>query len=320
MSDGLRFNRFGAASCASNRIFSISSLGIWRIAMSPTTSSHEPGEHDSARLKEAAELLRIRYRNNDVTQPSLWNDVLSTLLSHRSIRTFLPDPVPREALDLAIAAAQSAASSQNLQIWSVVAVEDQDRIRRLSDLSASQGFIRKVPLFLAWLADLTRLSLVAKERGVSTETLHHLEPFIISIIDATLAAQNAVVAFESLGFGTVYIGALRYEPEKVIAELALPPHVLPIFGLCVGYPDPTVSTGIKPRLPLPTVLHHEHYNFAGQRQAINEYDSKMHQFQKEQGITPVNWSANSVDRVEILQQQILYQHYSGRLKRLGFAR
>ena len=35
-----------------------------------------------------------------------------------------PDPVPAGAIELAVAAAQSAPSSSNLQPWSVVAVED----------------------------------------------------------------------------------------------------------------------------------------------------------------------------------------------------
>jgi nitroreductase len=58
----------------------------------------------------------------------------------------------------------------------------------------------------------------------------------VAVIDAALAAQNAVVAAEALGLGTVSIGALRNRPLDVAAELGLPPRVLPIFGLCVGWP------------------------------------------------------------------------------------
>lgn len=274
----------------------------------------------SAPETAAAALLRARYRDERSAEPAHWNETLATLLSHRSVRAYRPDPVPDDMLELAIAAAQSGASSQNLQMWSVVAVKDRARIAHLADISAAQEFIRDAPLFLAWLVDLARLGLVAEERGVKTETLHHLEPFIIAMIDATIAAQNAVIAFESLGLGTVYIGAFRYEPEAVIAELNLPPHVAPIFGMCVGYPDPAVPTGVKPRLELSTVLHRERYELAHQGEAIRSYDEKMREFQKEQGLKPMDWSTNSVTRVDILRQQIDHRHYGDRLRRLGFAR
>ena len=67
--------------------------------------------------------------------------------------------------------------------------------------------------------------------------LDYLEPFIVGIIDTALAAQSAAIALESLGLGFVYIGAMRNHPEEVAAELGLPPHVMALFGMCVGYPD-----------------------------------------------------------------------------------
>lgn len=283
-------------------------------------SDHIAADASGAPFPAAATLLQDRYRDRRPAGPAHWNETLATLLSHRSVRAYRSDPVPEEALELAIAAAQSGASSQNMQMWSVVAVEDRARIVRLAKISAAQGFIEKAPLFLAWLVDLARLGLAADERGVETAALHHLEPFIIATIDATIAAQNAVIAFESLGLGTVYIGAFRYEPEAVIEELRLPAHVAPIFGMCVGYPDPAAPAGVKPRLSPSAVLHREHYRLSHQREAILAYDAKMHEFQKEQGLPLVDWSTNSVRRIEILRQQIDHRHYGERLKRLGFAR
>ena len=57
-------------------------------------------------------------------------------------------------------------------------------------------------------------------------------------IDAALAAQNAVVAAQSLGLRTVYIGAMRNDPVRVAELLGLPPRAFVVFGLCVGYADP----------------------------------------------------------------------------------
>ena len=61
---------------------------------------------------------------------------------------------------------------------------------------------------------------------------------MVACIDAALAAQNAVVAAESLGLRTVYIGAMRNDPAQVHELLGLPQKAFVVFGLCVGYADP----------------------------------------------------------------------------------
>ncbi len=188
---------------------------------------------------QAAEsLLWARNRDPGGPIPGPWNDVIAGLVHHRSVRNFAPASLPQGLVETLVAAAQSAASSSNLQTWSVVAVEDPARKARLSELAGSQAFIRQAPLFLVWLVDLSRNERVAAERQIKLEAIDYLETLFIGIIDAALAAQNAVVALESLGLGAVYVGAIRNKPEQVAAELGLPPRVMPVFGLAVGYPRP----------------------------------------------------------------------------------
>src|SRR6201987_28366 len=158
---------------------------------------------NEATLKLARELLHARYRATDIPGVSAWNDVLATLLSHRSVRAYQSTPLPEGTLELIVAAAQSAATSSNLQTWSVVAVEDPDRKAKLSAVAANQAHIRECPLFLVWLADLARVDHLANSRGISLAALPFVETFLIAVIDAALAAQNAVVAAESLGLSTV---------------------------------------------------------------------------------------------------------------------
>jgi len=117
-------------------------------------------------------------------------------------------------------------------------------------------------------------------------------------IDAALAAQNAVVAAESIGLGTVYIGALRNKPEEVAQILNLPPHVVAVFGLCIGYADPVVNVAIKPRLSQSVVLHRETYQLAQQEPGISEYNQIMKKFYNSQHINiPGDWSEHSSKRV-----------------------
>ncbi len=245
----------------------------------------------------AAALLESRYGAADIPPPSAWNDVLATLLAHRSVRAFLPDPVPADTLATLVAAAQSAATSSNLQTWSVVAVEDPARKARLSVMAGSQKHIDQCPLFLVWLADLARTGQVAADRGATVEGTQYLEMMLMAAIDATLAAQNAVVALESLGLGSVYIGGIRNRPEEVAAELGLPPQVFAVFGLCVGIPDPAVRTDIKPRLPQEAVLHREQYDPQAQHAAVASYGARMNAFQALQNLPPEDWARRVIARV-----------------------
>lgn len=244
------------------------------------------------------ELLRLRYGALLFEPVEQWNHCLDTLLSHRSVRAYVPDPLPNGTLETLIAAAQSASTSSNLQTWSVVAVTDTDRKAQLSHFAGNQSYIRQCPLFLVWLADLARLHYVAAQRSLPDAGLDYLEMFVTAIVDASLAAQNAVVAAESMGLGTVYIGAIRNRPEEVTALLKLPSQVFAVFGLCVGYPDPAQPPVIKPRLPQTTVLHRETYDLAGQAPDINQYNQTMRSFYTQQQM-PVtgDWSDHSIKRV-----------------------
>ncbi len=226
--------------------------------------------------------------------------VIARLLSHRSVRQYLPKALPEGTLELLVAAAQSAASSSNLQLWSVVAVEDEERRRALSRVANNQPHIQQAPLFLVWIADLNRGAELSRARGIPSEGLSYLEMFLMASIDTALAAQNAVVAAESLGLGTVYIGALRNHPERVAELLGLPSTAFAVFGLCVGWPDPNAQAAIKPRLPQPVVLHRDLYLLSeSEHAAVAGYDALMQGFYSEQRM-PVpegGWSLHSAKRV-----------------------
>jgi len=247
----------------------------------------------------SAETLLWQRNRDEVAGPQdQWNDTLATIINHRSVRAFLPRALPGGTLELLVAAAQSASTSSNLQLWSVIAVEDPARKARLSELAGAQKFIRDAPLLLVWLCDHARLDAIAAERQTPVEGLQYLEEFIVGIIDAALAAQSAAIAAESLGLGCVYVGAVRNSPEQVAAELGLPPRVFAVFGMSVGVPDPAGETGVKPRLPRPVVLHREQYAGASREGEIARYNATVRGFQREQGMREQDWTQQSIDRVK----------------------
>jgi nitroreductase len=267
---------------------------------------------------ETSPLLTARYGGavDAATLPP--NPVIEALLAHRSVRAFLPDALPSGTLEMLAAAAQSAATSSNVQAWSLVAVTEPLLKARLAELSAKQGFIAQAPLFLAFVADTSRLRRLGARHGSAMEGLDYLEAFIVASVDAALASQNTVVAAEALGLGTVYVGALRNKPEEVAAELGLPPGAVALFGLCVGHPDPAKPGAVKPRLPQAAVLHRDRYDMAAEEAAIADYDDRLKAFSLSQGIGPAGWVGRMLSRMADAAALHGRDRMKPALRRLGF--
>ncbi|MCH4091691.1 NADPH-dependent oxidoreductase [Acetobacter sp.] len=234
-------------------------------------------------------LWEERY-GTDVPAPSVTPDtVTESLLAHRTVRAYLNTPLPDGALEAAIAAAQSASTSSNMQIWSVVAIEDQARRDRLAALAGNQAHIREAPLLLVWLIDCGRLKRIGEAEGRPTDNLDYLDTFMVGAVDAGIAAQNAVASFEAVGLGIVYLGGMRNHSEEVARELNLPPLTAVAFGLSVGFPDPDRPAHIKPRLAQSVVLHREQYDASGEQEAITRYNEVYAAFQKTEGLPEKRW-------------------------------
>jgi nitroreductase len=242
-------------------------------------------------------LLQQRYGLADPPLGALDHPAVRTMLAHRSVRAYRPDPLPEGTLETMLAAAQSASTSSNLQTWSVVAVEDAARRERLSRLVNDQAHVRQAPLFLAWIADLSRFDVLGARAGRQPAANDYLEMFLVAAIDAALAAQNAAVAAEALGLGIVYIGALRNRPEEVAAELGLPSRAFGVFGMCVGHPDPERPAAIKPRLAPRAILHRERYDAGSLEADVQDYVGAMNRFFDAQRVPHADWDQQSLTRV-----------------------
>lgn len=254
-----------------------------------------PHSAEPVTTQEAA--LHKRYREDVPGIGTAWNSTLDVLLAHRSVRAYLPEPLPHGTIETLVAAAQSASTSSNVQAWSVVVVEDEQRKARIAKLAGDQQHIIDAPLLLVWVADLSRIGEMGAERGSDLEGLDYTETFLIATVDAALAAQNAATAAESLGLGIVYIGGLRNHPVELAEEVGLPPRAYAVFGMTVGRPDPARSADIKPRLPQQAVLHRERYSREAQSEAIARHDDHARAFRAEQRLSPQPWSDLAVRRL-----------------------
>lgn len=265
----------------------------------------------------------LAYQQRYATAPSAalnWNATLSQILDHRSVRAFTPAEISPGEIETLVAAASSASTSSNIQAWSVIAVTDAALKSALAEIAGGQRHILEAPLILVWIADLSRANRVGQTAGAELLALDYTESFLVAAIDAALAAQNTLIAAQSLGLGGVFIGALRNDPLKVSELLDLPPHSFAVMGLVLGHPDPARPTAVKPRLPQSVVLHHNRYNTEAEAVGIAAHDEATYTFRIGQGLPPESWSALILKRLSGPKSMSGRHVLQSVLSRLGLAR
>lgn len=171
---------------------------------------------------------------------------IELLRSHRSIRHFTDAPVSDEQRAEIIASAQAASTSSFLQCTSIIRITDPALREQLVPLTGGQQHVAQAAEFWVFCADFNRHLQICPQAQLGLA-----EQLLIGVVD------TALIAAESLGLGGVYIGGLRNSIEAVTELLALPQHVLPLFGLCLGWPAD--NPDIKPRMPAAMLVHENHY-------------------------------------------------------------
>ena len=200
------------------------------------------------------------------------NETIDLLCKHRSIRKYQQQPLKLEQIELILKAAQSVSSSNFLQCSTIIRITDIIRLKKLAHYSGDQNYKTQAPEFWVFCADFNRHYQI--EPGLQLEKAEQL---LLGCIDTAIMAQNVVVAAESLGLGAVYIGGLRNNIDKVTELLAIPKYVLPLFGLCIGYPDPADNPEVKPRLPKELVIFKNQYQPIN-RNLLKQYDEQINNY------------------------------------------
>lgn len=172
------------------------------------------------------------------------NDVIETLLSRKSIRAFENRPIEPEIKEQILQATLRAPTAGNMMLYSIIHVIDQRIKDTLARTCDNQPFIARAPMVWVFLADYQRwydyfmhcgVDELCERHGKSMRRPEEGDLFL-ACCDALIAAQNAVIAAESFGLGSCYIGDVieQYETHKELLEL--PQYVFPICMLVFGYP------------------------------------------------------------------------------------
>ncbi|WP_445486452.1 oxygen-insensitive NADPH nitroreductase [Niallia sp. 03133] len=210
------------------------------------------------------------------------NEVIKTLLEHRSVRKFKEKELTKDQVKQIVESAQSASTSSFIQAYSIIGVTDKEKKAKLAELAGNQSYVENNGHLFIFCADFYRHQVAAEmeEKDVSA-TLETTEKFMVTVIDASLAAQNASIAAESMGLGICYIGGLRNNLPEVCNLLKTPERVIPLFALVVGYPDQ--QTEKKPRIPFEHIYHENEYeqDAAAYKKELDVYNETISAYYKE---------------------------------------
>lgn len=245
-------------------------------------------------------LLDARYGNQPRPGNIIRNAVTEQQLAHKSVRTFLDQPLPDGALETMTAAAQSASTSSALQLWSLVAITDPVLKQRLAGLIAATvptpriAWIEEAPALLLWVADASKSARLARDQGKEPVVLEYLDSFLMAAIDTSLAAQNAALAAESIGLGVVYLGVMRNAAQAVAEIIGLPAHTFVTFGMAVGRPDPERTSSPRPRMAQGAVLHLNGYRTDRFQEFLGDYENAYRDFRQAQQMKPGSWQDSAV--------------------------
>jgi nitroreductase len=174
------------------------------------------------------------------------NQVIETILKRKSIRAYEKKAIAPEVRAELLRATLRAPTAGNLMLYSIIEVTDQHLKNKLVKTCDNQPFIGRAPLVWLFLADYQRWVDYFVASGVEQLCQQTKTPMrkpgegdlFLACCDALIAAQTAVIAAESLGLGSCYIGDImeNYEIQRDLFDL--PKYVFPISLVCFGYPTP----------------------------------------------------------------------------------
>lgn len=181
------------------------------------------------------------------------NETLQVLLNRKSIREYEPRPIEPEVKRAILAATLRAPTAGNLMMYSIIDITDQAIKDALAESCDHQPFIATAPMLWLFVADYQRwwdtwrvsnTDKICQQRGITPRPLQEGD-LLLAAVDTVIAAQTAVIAAESLGVGSCYIGDIleKYEFHRDLFNL--PDYALPIALICFGYATPEQQARVQ---------------------------------------------------------------------------
>jgi FMN reductase (NADPH)/FMN reductase [NAD(P)H] len=200
------------------------------------------------------------------------NQVMDVLLKRKSVRVYEERVIEPEVRAQILKATLRAPTAGNLMLYSILDITDQAIKDKLAVTCDNQPFIARAPMVWVFLADYQRWTDYFHASGVEELVAQRnqamVEPeagdLFLACCDALIAAQNAVIAAESFGVGSCYIGDImeQYEIHKEL--LGLPQYVFPVCMMVFGYPtQQQLDRPYTPRFDEKFILFENRYRQLG---------------------------------------------------------
>ncbi|OPA77749.1 5,6-dimethylbenzimidazole synthase [Paenibacillus selenitireducens] len=174
--------------------------------------------------------------------------VYKAIFKRRDIRTFLPDPLPGEALENILESAHHAPSVGFMQPWNFILIDDQDTKRELAHIVDKErralaihyedtdrdlkflelkiAGIQEAPLTICVTCDPSRAGDHVLGRNSIPET---------DMMSVSCAIQNMWLAAYAEGIAMGWVSF--YKKNDVRRILEIPPHIDPVALISLGYTD-----------------------------------------------------------------------------------
>ena len=202
------------------------------------------------------------------------NQIIESLFARKSVRSFTEQEIPEEIVQVILEASTQAPTAGNQQLYTILRITDPVKKHRLSISCDNQPFIEKAKLVLVYCADCLKWYTAFQEAGCDPRKPGEGD-LLLAVCDAVIAAQNAVVAAESYGIGSCYIGDIMENIEEQRDILGLPPYVFPAAMLVFGYPTEQQMQRLKPkRVDMKYVVHEDAYHELSAEELENMFSSR----------------------------------------------
>ncbi len=202
------------------------------------------------------------------------NDITKSLKERKSVRAFTEKEISEEIKKEILLCAVNAPTAGNQQLYTILDIRDNELLEKLSVTCDNQPFIKNSKFTLIFCADF--------KKWYDAFTFSGCEPrlpregdLLLAINDALIAAQNAVVAAESFGIGSCYIGDITENCETHREMLHLPRYVFPAAMLVFGYPEESQIRRKKPeRADMKHIVHTDTYREMGEEELKELFSEK----------------------------------------------
>jgi len=180
------------------------------------------------------------------------NPTIEEMLARRSIRKYESRMPDDDVIEAVVRAGQQAPFAGQLGSVLLKRRPDVDETeagapRAPRSAAPPSGIPWNAPLLFTICIDMHRMELVMGRRGWRTRS-HDLTMLLFGVQDAILMAENMVMAAESLGMGSCFLGGAPFRADRIVDEYSLPKRVFPVVQLTMGYPAENPPP--RPRYPL----------------------------------------------------------------------